>query len=76
MSSIQDVIDKIKFEIANSKPIEKLLITHELYNLAEAQGYDMQSYQRWEPFGVLSDERKAVAYCLHPVVQKFVENFR
>lgn len=74
--NIQDVIDKIKFEINNPKPIEKFLITHELYDLAESQGYDMQSYQRWEPLEVISEERKAVAYCLHPVVQKFVENLR
>ena len=74
--NIQDVIDKIKWEINNPKPIERLLLTRELYDLAESQAYDMQSYQRWEPFGVLSEERKAVAYCLHPVVQKFVENLR
>jgi hypothetical protein len=76
MMITQDTMNKIKLEINKPPPAEKYLISSELYAKAEAAGYDMSYFQRWEPFEVISDERKAVAYCVHPVVQKFVESLR
>lgn len=69
-------IDKLKEELLNPPPPppEKYILTPFWYNVAKEHGYDMDQFQRWEPFVLdLSDDAKVIEAGLHSVVSNYLD---